>query len=475
MFLSMLRDQQYFAGGALLEVGFADTRGMMHSQPQGTEIYQITPFGSLGNYFVNQDRHFYRQQAIANLFLPVLHFHGTHLLKFGIDFERESFHQETLRHDYEVLLADGTVTRLVTFSGSPFVHGKNFEGAQYIQDHWNPAKGLSLEAGVRAEWNDVVRDLEIAPRFSVAWAPRGLGGTKFSAGWGVYYDAIRLELITRQQDQTSFSTFFLPGGDIQGPVPTTFQVDQRTLRTPYYRTASISVERKLPFEFYVKSGYMHRAGANGLAFDPLVPETPPLFYNGAIYTLRNTRRDRYDAFDFSLHRTFAGKYEWFAGYTRSDSRTNTAVDYSLENPIFALQMPGPMAWDAPNRLHMWGWAPVPSTVLPRALRFASRDLTAAYLVEYRTGFPFSVVDQQGFLVGRPNGVRYPDYFSANLHLEKQFRAMHYLWAWRFGVDNLTNNGNPNTVNNVLGTPDFRTYGRGQARAFSVRLRFLGRR
>lgn len=471
--MSMLRDQQYFGHGALLEVGFADTRGMNRSQPQGTELYEITPFGSLGNYFINQNRHFYRQQGIANLFLPTLHFKGTHLVKFGIDFERESFHQETLRHDYEVLLADGSVTRTVAFIGSPFVHGNNFEGAQYVQDHWNPMNGLSLEAGLRAEWNEIVRDLEIAPRFSAAWAPRHLGGTKFSAGWGVYYDAISLDLITRQQDQTSLSTFFLPGGVVQGPVSTSFQVDQQKLRTPYYHTASFSVERKLPYELYVKSGYLHRTGIDGLAFNPVGPETS--FYNGVVYMLQNTRRDRYDAFDFSLHRTFAGKYEWFAGYTRSSSRTNTAVDYSLENPVFALQMPGPMPWDAPNRFHMWGWAPVPRGVLPRRLQFASRSLTASYLVEYRTGFPFSVVNQQDFLIGSPDSVRYPAYFSANLHLEKQFRAIHYLWAWRFGVDNLTNNGNPNTVNNVLGTPLFRTYGRGQARAFSVRLRFLGRK
>ena len=475
MFLSTLHDQQYFAGGALLEVGFADTRGLTRSTPQGTETYQITPFGSSGNYFVNLDRHFYRQQAIANLFLPTLHLRGTHLLKFGIDFEREAFHQQTLRHDYEVLLADGTVTRSVTFAGSPFVKRKNFEGAPYIQDHWNPVEGLSLEAGLRAEWNEIVRDLEVAPRFSVAWAPRSLSGTKFSAGWGVYYDAIRLEIVSVQQDQTSLATYFLPGGDVRGPVPTTFQVDEQHLRTPYYETASLSVERKLPFDLYAKSGYTRRTGHNGFAFDSLGPQTPALWYDGATYTLRNTRRDRYDAFDFSLHRTFAGKYEWFAGYTRSSARTNTALDYSLENPIFAAQAPGPLAWDAPNRFHMWGWAPVPKNILPRRLEFASRNLTAAYLVEYRTGFPFNVVDQQDFLVGSPEAMRYPGYFSLNLHLEKQFRAIHYLWAWRFGVDNLTNNGNPNTVNNVTGTAQFLTYGRGQARAFSVRLRFLGRR
>ena len=85
------------------------------------------------------------------------------------------------------------------------------------------------------------------------------------------------------------------------------------------------------------------------------------------------------------------------------------------------------------------------------------------------------VDEEGFLVGRPNSARFPDYFNVNLHFERRFRALHYLWAWRFGYNNLTGNLNANVVNNVQGTPQFLRYGRGQARAFSVRLRMLGRR
>jgi hypothetical protein len=98
----------------------------------------------------------------------------------------------------------------------------------------------------------------------------------------------------------------------------------------------------------------------------------------------------------------------------------------------------------------------------------------AYLAEYRTGFPFSVVNEEGFMTGRPNQFRLPSYFSLNLHFERRFRLLHYQWAWRFGLNNLTNNGNPNTVNNNIDSPGFLTYGRGQQRAFNVRLRFLGR-
>ena len=109
-----------FSSGALLDLGFADTRSMLRNPSQGNQLYQITPFGNRGNYFTNLDRHSYRQQAIANLFLPTVHFHGTHHLKFGADFEREAFHQVTLRHDYEVLRSDNSVARYVSFRGAPF-------------------------------------------------------------------------------------------------------------------------------------------------------------------------------------------------------------------------------------------------------------------------------------------------------------------------------------------------------------------
>jgi hypothetical protein len=482
LYMSSLRDQAYFGGGLLLDVGFADSRGILRDTPQGASLFEITPSGNRGNYFSTLGRHFYRQQAVANLFVPTLQWKGAHHLKFGIDFEREAFHQQVMRHDYAVLRDDNSLARYVTFMGSPFEARKNFEGAQYVQDSWSLREGLTVEAGIRAEWNEIVRDLEVAPRLAVAWAPRRLPDTKFSAGWGMYYDAIPLDIISSRQDQISLATFYSPAGAVMGPVTTSFLVNERSLRTPWADTASFTVERKLPGGFYLRSGVMHRAGHRGFTFLPQGPtagllSTQPdgLPQTGAPYQLANARRPQYYAYDISLRHTFAARYEWFVGYTRSRAHSNAAVDYNLENPIFAPQAPGPFAWDTPNRVHMWGWAPLPNRVLPPFARFLTRHTTVVYLVEYRTGFPFGVVNEEAFLIGAPNSRRYPDYFNINLQLEREFRALHYLWAWRFGFNNLTNNGNPNSVNNVYGTPEFLTYGRGQARAFTVRLRLLGRK
>ena len=219
---------------------------------------------------------------------------------------------------------------------------------------------------------------------------------------------------------------------------------------------------------------MHKVGSGGFTFVNELEAFGGL-YPGGLYQLRNWRHDRYDAAEFTVRRTFGGRFEWVLGYTRSKARSDAVVEFSVDNPIFAPQGPGPFAWDTPNRFMTWGWAPLPKGALPHFIRSIIGETDVVYLMEYRTGFPFSVVNEEGYLVGPPNARRFPNYFNINLALERKFRFMHYLWAWRFGFNNLTNNGNPNVVNNNVDSPMFLTYGRGQVRAFAVRLRFLGRK
>lgn len=472
LYMSTIKDQIYLHGGAVLEGGFADSRGLLRDSPQGNRIFSISPSGRSGNYFVDLTRHIYRQQWLANLFLPPMALRGSHQFKFGTAMERESFDRTADRHDYQVLRADHTLARQVHFAGNSWQARRNFSVSQYAQDRWAPREGLLIEVGLRADWEQVVRDMSFSPRISAVYAPKWLHDTKLAAGFGIFHDALSLGPLAQHQDQISLSTFFPLNGLLQrGPVATAFLVNDRELRAPRYRNLSFTVERKLPFDLYAKAGYMHKAGSRGLTFINQLEA----FGNGGLYQLRNWRRDHYDAAEFTLRRTFAGKFEWSAGYTRSSARSNAVVDYSLENPIFGPQGPGPLAWDTPNRFMTWGWAPFPKGGLPALMRRFVGETDIAYLAEYRTGFPFGIVNEEAVQVGNPNSRRFPAYFDINLSFERKFRALHYLWAWRFGINNITNNGNPNVVNNNTDSPAFLTYGRGQKRAFAVRLRFIGKK
>ena len=105
-------------------------------------------------------------------------------------------------------------------------------------------------------------------------------------------------------------------------------------------------------------------------------------------------------------------------YTRSSARSNQALDFNVDNPILSPQQPGPYPWDTPNRFLSWGY--LPFFKLP-----IIHQLEIAYSLEARTGFPFSLFNDQQQLISAPGAERFPDYFSLNLQLEKRFHLFGY--------------------------------------------------
>ncbi|HJT88632.1 MAG TPA: carboxypeptidase regulatory-like domain-containing protein, partial [Bryobacteraceae bacterium] len=61
-----LKHEKYFSSGALLEWGYADQRTFAREIPQGGGLYEITPFGRGGNYFLNSTEQAGRRQLLAN-------------------------------------------------------------------------------------------------------------------------------------------------------------------------------------------------------------------------------------------------------------------------------------------------------------------------------------------------------------------------------------------------------------------------
>ncbi len=93
-------------------------------------------------------------------------------------------------------------------------------------------------------------------------------------------------------------------------------------------------------------------------------------------------------------------------------------------------------------------------------------------MEYHTGFPFSVVNDEEQLVGGANSLRYPTYFSLNLGVEKQFQFRKHVWAIRVSGNNITGHNNPIAVVNNIDASDFGTFSGGHIRSFTARLRLV---
>ncbi len=209
--LGTIKDQ-WSVGGGLVEFGFADSANWVRSTPQGNEPYVVTPFGAQGNYFANQTTYTARQEGLVNVFLKPLHAWGRHQIEVGVDAEHSDLDQTVDRNAYTTVRADGSLYREVQFLGSPRQFINNSEAYAYALDRWSPAETLVIEGGFRSQWDEYAGTAPAAPRLAAAWSPKWAGGTKFSAGWGIFYDAITLDMLALSQAQTSISTFYGPTG-----------------------------------------------------------------------------------------------------------------------------------------------------------------------------------------------------------------------------------------------------------------------
>src|SRR5579885_3300763 len=438
------------------------------------DYYQITPFGHRGNYYVDGVQTSRRDQLLANLFLPSFHLAGGHQLKLGMDLDRLAYSQDFRRTGYELFGLSGELLQRTTFAGSGVLGRPSAEVSSYVVDTWRVRPNLVLEAGARQDWDELIRHTLISPRVSFSYSPAALKNTRFSGGCAVVYDATRVQLFTRPMDQYAVTTEFGPGGAaVGGPAITVFTIQNHHLDAPRYQNWSFEVDQRLPRRIQLGVNLLRKRGSHGFTYaNMLLPGVPPptevadLYPGaafGAIYTLANYRRDVYDSAEISARQSFGDRYEWMASYTRSRALSNAVVDMSVDQPLLIADNVGRMSWDTPNRFLSWAYLPTPR-----------KNWAIAYLLEARDGFPFSVQQPDGQVVGAVNSHRLPFWFNLNLHLERRFRWRGYRFAIRGGFNNITDHNNATLANNIIGSPQYLTYFGSEGRHLVFLLRWLGK-
>jgi hypothetical protein len=472
-----VKDQHYFAGGALLEGAFGFNRYDLNQISRGLEPYFISPETAGGNYYLTAHTRADRWQVVSNLYLQPREWHGRHDFKVGIDVDRLRYDANYLRTPISYLregqpmrdcitVTPSPCSRYSVFPGAPALTQHNAELSGYTQDRWLLTNRLLLEAGLRYDWDQLDRRSRLSPRFAATWVLDSSGDTKLSAGFGVFYDATAIFLIARPRAGTRIDQFFDqkgfptvgPDGTPIGPILSSFTADLHSLQAPRVLNQSLALERRLPADIYLKMEYIRKRGIQGFVYDLNDPSS----LNGN-FTLSDTRQDHYDGFLISGRHAFGNGHMVAASYARSRARSNQVLDFNIDNPQFSAQQPGPYSWDTPNRFLSYGLLPL------------VRGFDLAYSTEVHTGVPFNVVNDQHQLLEPPGSRRFPMWFTLNTHVEKRFHALGYYWALRGGFNNVTGRKNWINVNNDRNSPDFLTYSVYNGRAFTGRIRFLGRK
>jgi hypothetical protein len=474
-FFVAAKDQVWLAD-TLFDIGLAADSGTLDFIPQGTQPYILLINGSAGNYFQRLHQEGSRYQATAGMPAATRHWHGTHQLAAGANVAALTYSLSAQRTEIQALQAflgglsiappcvspiPGCLVRTSTFAGPANPQVSNTQAGAYAQDTWSFSKYIVLQAGLRTDWDRFTQSAMAGPRLSANFLPFGDDTSKLTAGWGIYNAPLNLSQIGQTLDQRQIDTFFDNAGNVAAPSPVTseFALPSTALHQPRFTISNIGWQQKFAHSTLLTLNLLARNGSHGFAYIDQQPTQP-----GGIFLLQDTRKDRYRSATTTVRHVFSESTEIYAAYTRSIAHSNEVLNPALGSIFFAAQQSAPEAWDAPNRLVTWGWAPTHIWAIQ-----------LSYLFEYRTGYPYSVINLLQQLVGPPNSSRFPAYASLNLGIEKKFAFRGYLWGVRVEAVNALDRQNPNTVVNNIDAPNFRTFSGGQGRAFTLRVRFIDRK
>ena len=86
-------------------------------------------------------------------------------------------------------------------------------------------------------------------------------------------------------------------------------------------------------------------------------------------------------------------------------------------------------------------------------------IEASPVVDWHSGFPYSLLNEYQGYVGFPNSERFPRFFSLDLKLGKEFRlplpwVKNHVLRGSLTVFNLTNHSNPRDVYSNIASPSF---------------------
>jgi hypothetical protein len=451
--------EQLWSGRTFYEFGIAADFSHNENLPHGVEPYKITPNGSAGNYFEALRQKRRRWQAVGSVSMPTRHWHGTHDLQFGFNAAELGWRQSADRNSIEVVRADQTVLQRTEFSGSSRFNLSDTTAGIYGNDVWRVLKSLIVQFGFRTDWDRRMQRATPSPRISINILPLKNDRAKFTAAWGIFLQPMTLSVLGPARDQQRSDTFsrLPPQTALTEPVISRFISAEEKLKQPRFHTTSLGYEQMLGRNSQFEISFTQRKGRLGLAYDKVATNGPE-----NVFLLQNNRRDRYRSLQVSFKHAFNDRASVSASYTRSKAQSSHVFDYSLETLVFAPQQPGPLDWDAPNRFLSSGWAPAPIG-----------NLFLSYYIEYRSGFPFSIVNEQQQLVGAANRMRLPSYVTLNVGIEKRIRLFTRQWAVRLTILNMTGHHHPDSVINNIDSPNFMKYAGGERRAFTGRIRLVG--
>lgn len=437
----ILLSQSFLQSEFSLEDQDAD---ILPSTPGGM-LFTFTPSQNGGNYFNQQSRDSRRYQWQETLNVHPLRGLGAHLLKIGTDVTHINFHGFSINHDVEVRTDAGLLAELVQFQGSGRLKESGSEFSFFAQDTWTPNPRVTIAPGLRIDNDTLGEKWNLAPRIGFSVALTKDNRTLLRGGAGLFYDKIPLNIHAFEQFQNRIITRFAPDGTVLIPAILFNNVlGISEFENPRSWAWNAELDREVRTGLLLRLSYQQRQSSREYLVDTSFGQAPAIL-------LRNTGDSLYREFGLTAKYQFGKEHSQFvASYTRSRSvgDLNYFNEYfgNFQNPLIRPNQRSLQNFDVPNRVLLWGDLNFP------------KDVIVSPVIDWRDGFPYSVLDSYFDFVGTRNRAgRFPRFLSVDLQATKgftiPFKGRKYKARAGVRLFNLTNHFNPRDVyNNLSGSP-----------------------
>jgi len=433
-------DRLILSAHAVLETTFAARTFEVDQKTQGELPMVYAPQGQSGNFFNRQERNVRSLQLVEALTASKDQWLGQHVFKFGVDLQSSRFDGINYSQQVDVVRLDGSLAERTTYSPlstNPEVTGTEF--AIFAQDRWRVNDRLNFEFGLRSDRDDVVEKINYSPRVGMSVSVLPEGRAIIRGGFGKFAERTPLTVgAFTQYDIQTISRFAANGIPIGMPITYTHVVDGE-LKTPESLVQTVAWDQRFGRRFFFKAAYLHRNGSHAYTVDR--DNDLGLLTLGSVGESKYWEVETTGRYLTSEHRDIS------VSYVRSHG-TRDLNDYdqffgNFRNPIIRGNEHALSPTDVPNRLIVRG-----SLGLPGQWVFSP-------LYEWRTGFPWSAVDEfQDFVGERNSSGRLPTVSTLDFTLARPWHFRKYHFTAGLKIYNAFDAGDERDVQANITSPDY---------------------
>jgi hypothetical protein len=394
-----------------------------------------------GGFFNDQKRDVTSLQWVQAFSLSLDGPRGEHVFKFGTDVQRSSYNGQSFSRPVEIRRLDGSLAERIDFGAPTLQSVQGTEVAVFAQDRWRLNPRLTFEFGLRLDRDAVIEGVNWSPRGGAAFSvlPEGRGILRGGFGKFVQRTPLNVDAFTSFEPRTV--TRFGPGGDITaGPVTFAHRVID-PLQTPEAYVGNLEWDQRFGRRILLKLAGLIRRSSHEYVI------TPDLAANQLL--LASTGKSRYREIESTVRymgnarRDLTFSYVWASGTT--DLNNYDQFFGNLRNPIIRPNERGPSPADVPHRVLVRGTIGLPW------------QFDLAPVLEVRSGFPWSAVNEyQDFVSERNRSGRLPTVTTLDMSLARPWKFSKYRFRAGIRVYNLLGRSAHRDIQSNVSSPFYGT-------------------